>query len=547
MKEPTELIEKSNGSRDVGGLLDRSLAPYTRYDSYADESNGYSRLRDYWRSVRKHLWLVIGIVVLVSGVTAMYMARQPDIYESLARVQVDSETANNPALGALKGNPIFLNNPSQDPTYFNTQIQILTSAGLLGRVAKTLDLEHNQAFLHPQLTQNLSFWESLKRLVGLSKSKSQPKEPEGYVLRPSSALSNDDVAETNHLQPYVEMLQSQLSAKQLSDTRIIEVRFKHQDPEIAEKINNTIADTFVVSNLERKTETTNSAGDFLQRRIADLQSDIRGDEEQLINYAKNHQILSLDASQNTVVDRLAGLNKQLLEAENERKAAEAAYRATLAPGALEAQAEATNNSSAPTEAKLAELKQHRAQLLQEYTEKYPEVRDLDQQIAMLEKQAAQSRAHTESVVKTNLETRYRQALQKEEALRQAFEKQRAETLTQNEAAVNYRIIQQQVETNKSLLDGLLQRSKENEVILAGTPNNVHVVDHAAIPKTPIGPKRMQAIALAALFALILGIAMARYLDYMDDSVRTSEDVENFLRLPALTVNGTGAREARNSC
>jgi len=545
MKEPTELIEKSNGSRDVGGVLERSLTPYTRYDSYEDESNGYSRLRDYWRSVRKHLWMVIGIVVLVSGVTAMYMARQPDVYESRSGVQVDSETANNPAIGALKGNPIFLNNSSQDPTYFNTQIQILTSAGLLGRVAKTLDLEHNEAFLHPQSAQNRSFWESLKGLVGISKAKTQTKEQEGYVLRPSSALSNDDIEEANHLQPYVEMLQSQLSVKQLSDTRIIEIRFKHQDPKIAEKINNTIADTFVVSNRERKTETTNNAGDFLQRRIADLQSEIRSNEEQLINYAKNHQILSLDASQNTVVDRLAGLNKQLLEAENDRKAAEAAYRAALAPGALEAQAEATNNkSSATTEAKLAELKQHRAQLLLEYTEKYPEVKDVNQQIAMLEKQVEQSRTHTESVVKTNLETSYRQALQKEEALRQAFDKQRAETLTQNEAAVNYRIIQQQIETNKSLLDGLLQRSKENEVILAGTPNNVHVVDHAAIPKTPIGPKRMQAIVLAALFALIAGIALAHYLDYMDDSVRTSEDVENFLRLPALTVIPTIGNSAR---
>src|SRR5438876_5953144 len=545
MKEPTELIEKSNGSRDVGGPWDRSLAPYTRYDSYADDSNGYSRLRDYWRSVRKNIWLVIGIVVLVSLLSAAYMARQPDVYESASRVQVDSETANNPAIGALKGNPIFLNYPSQDPTYFNTQIQILTSAGLLGRVAKTLDLETHPGFPPSQVGPNPSFWESLKGLIGFKKSQSKTKEQEEYVLRPNSALSNDDIAEANHLQPYVEMLQSQVSVKPLSDTRIIEVRFKHQNPEIAEKINNTIADTFVVSNLERKTETTNSAGDFLQRRIADLQSEIRSDEEQLINYAKNHQILSLDASQNTVVDRLAGLNKQLLEAENERKAAEAAYRAVLAPGALAAQAEATSNkSSATPEAKLAALKQHRAQLLLEYTEKYPEVKDVDQQIAMLEKQVDQSRRHTESMVKTNLETSYRQALQKEEALRQAFDKQRAETLTQNEAAVNYRIIQQQIETNKSLLDGLLQRSKENEVILAGTPNNVHVVDHAAIPKGPIGPKRMQAIVLAALFALIAGIALARYLDYMDDSVRTSEDVENFLRLPALTVIPTIGNSAR---
>src|SRR2546430_6201283 len=197
MKEPTELIEKSNGSRDVGGPWDRSLAPYTRYDSYADDSNGYSRLRDYWRSIRKHVWVVIGIVVLVTSLTAVYMARQPDVYESLSRVQVDSETANNPAIGALKGNPIFLNNPSQDPTYFNTQIQILTSAGLLGRVAKTLDLEHNQAFLHPQSAQNRSLWESLKNIAGLSTTKNQPKDPEGYVLRPSSALSNDDIAEAN--------------------------------------------------------------------------------------------------------------------------------------------------------------------------------------------------------------------------------------------------------------------------------------------------------------------------------------------------------------
>jgi polysaccharide biosynthesis transport protein len=542
MNEPQELIKKRDV--DAGAQLERAAQyyPSSRYDAaYPDEaSSGYNRLHEYWRSVRKHLWLIIGIVVLVTALTAVYMSRQPNVYESLSRVQVDLETANNPALGALKGNSIFLSTPLQDPTYFNTQITILTSAGLLGRVAKTLDLEHNESFLHPQTAQSSSLWESLKGVVGAAKTKPPPKEPEANKLRPSSAISRDDAGETNHYEPYVEMLRSGLSVKQLADTRIIEIRFKHQDPEIAEKINNMVADTFVLSNLERKAVASLTAGDFLQKRIAELQSEIRHGEEQLINYAKSHQILSLDASQNTVVDRLAGLNRQLLEAENERKSAEANYRATLAPGALEAQAEASNNSvvnnsAGLTEAKVAELRQRRAQLLLEYTEKYPEVRDLDQQIAMLEKQLEQLRTHTQSVVKTNLETRYRQTLQKEQALREAFEKQRNETLTQNEAAVNYRIIQQEIETNKSLLDGLLQRAKENDVILAGTPNNIHIVDHASRPKVPVSPKRRQAIALAALFSLIIGIALARYLDYLDDSVRTSDDVENFLRLPALAV------------
>jgi succinoglycan biosynthesis transport protein ExoP len=543
MNEPSELIKKQDVSPETAAQLERPIQyyPSSRYDNYPGEaSSGYNRLHEYWRSVRKHLWLILGIVALVTALTAVYMSRQPDVYESVSRVQVDLETANNPAIGALKGNSIFLNTPLQDPTYFNTQITILTSAGLLGRVAKTLDLEHNQSFLHPQTAQNRSLWESLKGLVGGSRTRPLPKAPEENKLRPSSALPTDDASETNHFEPYVEMLQSQLAVKQLNDTRIIEIRFKHPDPEIAEKINNMVAETFVVSNLERKTETSNTAGDFLQKRIAELQSEIRHGEEQLINYAKSHQILSLDASQNTVVDRLAGLNKQLLEAENERKTAEANYRATLAPGALEAQAEATNNSvvnnsAALTEAKLSELRQRRAQLLLEYTEKYPEVKELDQQISMLEKQSEQLRTHTQSVVKTNLETRYRQALQKEQALREAFDKQRGETLTQNEAAVNYRIIQQEIETNKTLLDGLLQRAKENDVILAGTPNNIHVVDHASRPKAPVSPKRRQAILLAAMFSLILGIALARYLDYLDDSVRTSDDVENFLRLPALAV------------
>lgn len=541
MKDSTELIKSENPADAPKAQFDRALAPYSPYpqfDAYPQEPSGYNRLHEYWRSIRKHFLLLLLIVVLVTALTTVYMARQPDSYESLARVQVDLETANNPAIGALKGNSIFLNNPLQDPTYFNTQIQILNSAGLLGRVAKTLDLEHNQAFLNPQSTQDRSLWESLKGVVG-AKKKPVPIAPDTNRLQPSAAISKDDESEANHLLPYVEMLQSQINVKQLNDTRLIEIRFRHQDPEIAEKVNNMVADTFVVANLERKTETSNTAGDFLQKRIAELQGEIRHGEEELINYAKNHQILSLDASQNMVVDRLSALNKQLLEAENERKSAEAAYRASLAPGALEAQAEATtsaNNSSATAlEAKLAELKQRRAQLLLEYTEKYPEVRDLTQQIALIEKQREQFRTHNETVVKTNLETAYRQALHKEQALRDSLSKQRGETLLQNEAAVNYRIIQQEIETNKTLLDGLLQRAKENEVILAGTPNNIRVLDHAARPKVPVGPKRRQAIALAFMFSLILGVALARYLDYLDDSIRTSDDVETFLRLPALAV------------
>lgn len=538
MEESTELVKPIANPRAIDNFVDNMPPPNAGY--YGEplaEQSGYSRLHEYWRSIRKHLWLIIGIVALITALSAIYMARQANVFESQVRVQVDLETTN-PAYGALKSNSVVLNTPFQDPTYFNTQLQILTSAGLLGRVVKTLDLEHNQAFLNPQGKPS-STWESLERLVGLGKKeetvKANPADEVPLTETLAPAISRNDLVEVNRLAPFVAMLQSGLSVKQINETRLIEIKFNHTDPQVAAKIANAVADAFVLSNLERKTETSSTAGDFLQKRIAELQSEIRNGEERLINYAKEHQIISLDASQNTVVERLAGLNKQLLEAENDRKLAEAAYRASLAPGAAEAMTEDKGKAAADEEAELTKLKQKRAQMLVEYTEKYPEVKELDQQIALLEKQIKESKGRATTVVTTNLETRYRQALERERSLRVAFDQQRGETLSQNEAAVNYRIIQQEIETNKQLLDGLLQRSKENDVVVAGTPNNIHVVDYAPVPKSPVGPRRKQGIAVGFFFALVFGIALARYLDYLDDTVHTAEDVEKTVRLPALAV------------
>jgi capsular exopolysaccharide synthesis family protein len=131
--------------------------------------------------------------------------------------------------------------------------------------------------------------------------------------------------------------------------------------------------------------------------------------------------------------------------------------------------------------------------------------------------------------------RYHQALAREQALRAAFDEQRGATRTQNEAAINYHIIQQEIETNKGLLDGLLQRAKENDVILAGTPNNLHVTDYAIPPRTPIGPNRLQGIMLAFIFSFGFGVCLAVMLEYLDDSVRSTEDVSKVLRLPTLAT------------
>jgi polysaccharide biosynthesis transport protein len=518
MKESKELIRRPTAFQDLSGPLEPAIP---RLPIYRDEVDADSieepALRDYWRSVRKHPWLVVGIPLVCTVLAAAYLFSQPNIYEASVRLQVDLESTSE--LDATRKSSLAFD----DRAYYNTQLEIINSTGLLRRVVKTLDVEHNQALssaLKPQVAAL--------------------QLPPGNPVKSDAA--GEDSQEALRLAPYVEAIQENLVVEPIlktrlpiKDTRLIDIHFTNPDSQIAAQIANTIAQTLVRSNLEKRNATNVSEGDFLQKGIADLQAQIRHDEEELINYAKKNQILSLDASQNTVVERLTGLNRQLLEAENERKMAESAYHAALAPGAAEALAEESAKQIAVTAAKLEDLQQRRAQLLVEATEKWPEVREIDKQIAVLEKQLQDGRSHATSIVKTNLETRYRQALAREQALRTSFDQQRGETLTQNELAVNYRVIQQQIETNKTLLDGFLQRSKANGILRAGTSNNINVIDYAIASTLPVGPKRLQYLALTLALTLPFGVGLALLREYLNNTVRSSEEVERVLNLTTLAV------------
>lgn len=523
-----------------------SYGESTRYYGPSNRVEEGVRLRDVWIAISKRRWLIVFIVLLITATTAFMLARKPDIYLAESEVQVDTE---GPASGLTtgKGNAIIVDTFT-DPSYFNTELQIISKPGLLRRVVKTLDLENNQDFLRAQAGDTA--WQRLMRTFGVGGKHpvQQPIQKTNndrlLMVKQVAPSSSNDLEEATRLEPYVSSIQSGLKVEpvkeerlQFTGTRLISIKFTHASPLVAAKVANAIADTFVLSNLEQKTKFTNTTGDFLQQRIAELQSQIRSDEERLINYAKGHEILSLDAAQNTVVDRLAGLNKQLLEAENERKMAEAAYRVNKEPGAAAvlAASGAKEGGARELESQLAVLKQKREQLLAENTEEWPEVKEIQKQIALVEKQLVDANAKVVSTESKAMEMRYQQALGREQALRAAFEEQRGATRTQNEAAINYHIIQQEIQTNKGLLDGLLQRAKENDVILAGTPNNLHVTDYAIPPRTPIGPNRLQGIMLAFVFSLGFGVGLAVMLEYLDDSVRSTEDVSKVLRLPTLAT------------
>jgi capsular exopolysaccharide synthesis family protein len=554
-------MKKLNGSRGLENEF-TEIEPYYAAESEAIAGNGFEGIyKDedekliiwkFFGSIRKHWLLILTVNFVITGAVIFYLAQKPDFYQAQVRVQVNAEM--NPAAGITSNGGSIIVNQANDPAYFSTQLQIIEGPGLLRRVAKNLDLENNQLFLNPQGDERPTAWQNVKRLFGLyqkpgkSESNQDSKNnPERSAKKNLLSLNeNEGIAvsnqETEKLAPFIAILQRDLTVAPVWDnrthsgqTRLIEISYTHGDPEMAAKIVNEIADVYVQQNLENKIKSNSVAGDFLQNRVAELQSLIRRGEERLMNYSKSNQIVSLNESQNTVVQRFADLNQQVGAAENARIAAQTTYQAALQNKMRETVVQSQDPQVVGLENKLGELRQRLAQLKTEYTDEWYEVVQTKQQIGLVENQLVSLRKRATDIQLATLEERLNDSIARERVLREEFEKQRGEVVKQNEASINYRILEQDINTNKKLLSDLLERSKENDLILTRTPNNLQVVDPAVVPTNAVGPQRARYIALAFIISLIGAIGFAFVIDWFNDSVQHSEDIENIFGLPLLAA------------
>lgn len=532
-------ISKRNNPQDPASMIyvDSDYDYGYSSDYRSGESSEKHQLSNIISILRKYWLMIVGITLVGTLLVIIYEAQKPDYYTSEVRIQVNNEV--NPAAGGNSPSSIILSQ-GNDPVYFATQLQILEGAGLLRRVVKTIDLEHNPTFFKPGEEQKTTVFQNVLRMFGLytpSKrarmAENEPSNNNNLDLKVYNGADLDSQAEI--LAPYVGAIKRGLYVSPVRDnrtvnkeTRLINIEFTHFDPVMATKVVNTLADTYVLQNLEQKVQSNASASDFLQKRVAELQSEIREGEERLINYAKSNQILSLDTSQNTVVQRLSDLNRALSQAENERINAEAAYRAAIQNPMSGVSAQNKDARTTGLEAQLTSLRQQLEQLKAEYTDEWPEVKKVQRQIAAIESELQTSRKRSTDTQIATLQQTFREAASKERELRINFDAQRNLVLGQNEAAINYRIIQQEIDTNKGLLDNLLKRSRETEVILNGTPNNVHIVDRALVPGSPSGPERTRNVMVAFIASLFAGIGLAFALNWLDDTIRVSDNVENQL-------------------
>ena len=448
-------------------------------------------LSEIWRTIAKWWWLIAAIVVAcVVAAVALSLLIQPE-YRARAILEVNRDGVQVVQMGELQ--PMQM----QDREFISTQAGLLRSRGLAERVARTLNLANNPNFVDQSIDR---------------------------ARRDAIAAS---------------FLQASVLVEPVRESRLIELIVESTDPQLAARIANAYSDNFIRSNLERRYEATSYARNFLEQRLGTVKARLEDTERQLVAYAQRQGIITLNvdsgsgesgrSEQPLDAASLIALNETLQQARAERIAAEQRSRQARGNRSV---TEVINNAT------IQELTQQRADLQAQYQEKsglfqpdYPVMVQLRSRIQSLDNAIAQERRN----VSTSLNSEYAAAVARENALQARVDSLKSGLLNLRERSIQYTILQREVDTNRALYDALLQRYKEVGVAGGVGTNAVSVVDQADVPMAPFKPNLPLNIALGLVAGLLFGFGAAFGLEWMDDSIKTPDDLTTKLGIASLGV------------
>jgi len=501
MADDNKLVPKENGLGTI-----EVFSPPHRLPSL-DLSPREPHLYDYLLILRKNQWLILSFLLAVVTIVSIATFKMQPIYTATARIEIDRESSNVLPFQGMDSYDLMMD---QD-NYIETQSRILTSETL------ALQTIRNSGLIpHAEL---------------------------GGTASASEAITSGSLA--NHRRPpELGAFLGSLAVKRVPQSRLLDVSFEATDALRAAQILNAHLDNFLQRNLRSRYTTTQDATEFLKDQLSDQKIKVQNAEDARLAYERAHQIWELDDKQNITTQRLADINKELTDAQSDRMRKEALYEFAKA-GNIDAVPQLRENNL------LQELMKKRTDIyglyldsLNQYGPNFPKVQRLQAQLKETEG-LIDNEKHN---ILASLGNDYNAARQREGLLTEALNDQKTEVNKMSQSMVEYSILKRDAEGYKTMYDGLLTKLKEANIAAALKSSNIRVVDPAMIPGAPSRPAKTRNIALSFLVGLVGGIGLALLREYMDNTVKTPDDIETLARLPSLAVvpafsdeNGTAKR------
>ena len=462
----------------------------------------------WWRIIRKRRWTVLTAFSMLFVVVLVGSIREKPLYRAKALIEIDKE---NPSVA----NPqeLFQLDEVSD-AYLETQYKVLASDDLSERVIHQLALDRQAEFLPSARSWPWS--------VSAAPLLPPPPPNDG------AALPDLSVRET-----VLTRFQDRLDVRPIRRSRAVELRFDSQDPELAARAVNAVAENYIQKNLEARWDASQKASEWLSQQLHDLKAKLEKSEDDLQKYATDNGLLYLETSkgdaESIVNQSVRELQEELTKAQADRFEKESIFRLVQSgdygslPGVFE------SRLLQDLTVRLADLQREHAQLASTFTEDYPKVKETQSQIAEIQSSLERERRRAAQKISND----YFAALRREKLVRQAFAEKQADANHIAEKSVQYGILSREVDTNKGLYEGLLERLKEAGVSAGLKASNIRVVDPGTVPYKPIAPNYPLNLGLATFLGLGLGVSMAFLKEHLDQTIRDSEDVFHYLGVPLM--------------
>jgi len=554
----------------VAGDLHTAHHDYSpAYSSFYDDETFESKrsIRQYLNIIYKRLPLILALTILVTAAAAFYMYRQP------SQFQATTEMVIEPRKPKVQSKDSININFGNDANYYQTQLQLLQSPDLMKDVVIDLGL-----YRDPNLAGNSSqgLISGLRSIFSGGK-KPEDKENSLPIIADNQAGPREDVKLTpeqnTRAEAYAGQLSGGLKVEQVERTNIVHITVQNPNPDIAAKVADGVARLFQRQDAERETQGAKQAYEELSKSIEDLKGTISDQEAKLIESMREYNLPLAEKGVDLNASRLQTMSEQWMTAMDDRRKLEARYNTAIQANS---RGEAMNipdiseskmvqdavRLNAERKAKLQDqirdidkqiqtAETERQELLVKYQPEYAPVKQNEEKIASLKAAKDKTEQEVAKIIDTDqkktekdavsgtivsLKAQLDAAKNREAQLLGVYNQEAAHANVQGTAMTALTTQKREIETNRTLLDSYIQQQKQQELaIQSNQPDNITITSNAVVPTTPIGPQRNRNILVAFLLSLCAGIGLALLMDYLDDSVKSSDDISRHLGLPTLAL------------
>ena len=489
-------------------------------------------LRDYFRILRKRKYTVYTFFIITVALTVLYTYTAIPLYYATAKILVEQGEQN--VLKSYRWREF-------DPEFMETQIQIIRSIPVAQKVVKALNLVETYDSFFKDLEGRITF----NSLV--ASTKDWGKDLYDTVIKLTGIVAADlgpemhqiDEAASDQTPIDVKIAQSiasGISLEQVTDSRILKVGFTSSNPVLAGMIVNSVAKAYIEKTLEMKMESSGYTIKWMTQKADEERSRLRQAETALQEYMRAQNIVATKSRREMAPLKMNELNSQLTLAETKRKELEAVYKKVrFLSGDQDAAESIQIIASDPTiqslRVQVLEAEKKIMDLSKKYGPKHPVMKTAVADLEMLQEKKKLEIKRAIDIIKNQ----YELSRARERDLSDLMAKTKKEAILLNEKFIQFNILKREVNTNRQLYDALLTKVKEQGVTDQVQAVKVWVIENAKIPKTPYKPRKKRNVMLGIILGLFGGIGIALFLEYLDNTVKYPDDVQDRFGVPVLST------------